>query len=77
MVVATSIELDPTIEARLDQLAQSTGRSKAFFLQELIAYGMDDLVDLYLAGLELERLRSGESTAHSLDDVSAELGLVD
>jgi predicted DNA-binding protein len=77
MVVATSIELDPTIEARLDQLAQSTGCNKAFFLQELIAHGMDDLEDLYLAGLELERLQSGESTARSLDDVSAELGVVD
>jgi len=53
-VVATSIELDPTIEARLDQLAQSTGRNKAFSLNELISHGMDDLEDLYLAGLELE-----------------------
>ncbi|MFW6731114.1 MAG: hypothetical protein ACODUE_05190 [Synechococcus sp.] len=52
--MATSIELDPTIEARLDQLAQSTGRNKAFSLNELISHGMDDLEDLYLAGLELE-----------------------
>jgi RHH-type rel operon transcriptional repressor/antitoxin RelB len=77
MNVTTTIELDPSIEARLDQLAQSTGRSKDSFLKELIAQGMDDLEDLYFAGLELERLQMGESTTRSLEVVSTELGLVD
>jgi RHH-type rel operon transcriptional repressor/antitoxin RelB len=57
--MATSIELDPTIDARLDQLALATGRSKQFFLQELIAHGMDDLEDTYLACLEVERISPG------------------
>lgn len=77
MVVPTTIELDAAIEARLDQLAHSTGRSKAFFLQELIAHGMNDLEDIYLANLEVERLQRGESTARTLDRVIADLGLVD
>jgi RHH-type rel operon transcriptional repressor/antitoxin RelB len=77
MNVTTTIELDPSIEARLDQLAQSTGRSKDSFLKELIAQGMDDLEDLYFACLELERLRRGESTTRPLEVVSTELCLVD
>ena len=75
--MATSIELDPAMDARLDQLATSTGRSKEFFLNELIAYGMDEIEDIYLACVEIERLQRGESTTRSLDAVSADLGLDD
>jgi RHH-type rel operon transcriptional repressor/antitoxin RelB len=77
MATLTTIELDPATEARLDQLAHSTGRSKAFFLQVLIAHGMDDLEDIYFAGQEVERLQRGESTARLMDAVSADLGLDD
>jgi RHH-type rel operon transcriptional repressor/antitoxin RelB len=75
--MATSIELDPTIDARLDQLALATGRSKQFFLQELIAHGMDDLEDIYLACLEVERLQRGESSTRSLNAVIPDLELDD
>ncbi|NQW37641.1 MAG: ribbon-helix-helix protein, CopG family, partial [Cyanobacteria bacterium] len=30
----TSVRLDPAVEARLDQLAQATGRSKAYYPRE-------------------------------------------
>jgi RHH-type rel operon transcriptional repressor/antitoxin RelB len=71
LATPTTIELDPAIKARLDQLAHSIGRSKAFFLQELIAQGMDDLEDIDFAGLAVECLPRGESTARPLDAVSA------
>jgi predicted DNA-binding protein len=73
--IPTNIELDPAIEARFDQLVHSSGRSSAFFLQELIPQGMDDLEDIYFAGQEVERLQRGESSARPLDAVSADLGL--
>jgi predicted DNA-binding protein len=73
--IPTNIELDPAIEARFDQLVHSSGRSSAFFLQELIPQGMDDLDDIYFAGQEVERLQRGESSARPLDAVSADLGL--
>lgn len=75
--MATVIELDPAMEQRLEHLAQATGHSKQVFLQELIAHGMDEIEDIYLAGAELERLQRGESSTRSLDAVSAELGLDD
>ena len=71
----TSIRLDPAVEARLAQLAQVTGRSKAFYLRELIEGGIDDLEDAYLGAAVLERVRSGKEQTHSLHDVMTELGL--
>ena len=73
--VPTSVRLDPSIEARLDQLAAATGRSKAYYLRELIEGGIDNLEDAYLGAAVLERIRSGKEQTHSLDDVVAELGL--
>ena len=63
------------MEARLDKLAAATGRSKAYYLRELIEQGMDDLEDAYLGAAVLERIRSGKEQTHSLNDVAAELGL--
>ena len=59
----TSVRLDPALEARLDSLARITGRSKAFYLRELIEQGLDDLEDAYLgaAALEAHRRPSGNS----------------
>ena len=52
MTMTTTIQLDPEIEDRLEQLAQATGRSKDFYVQELIRQGMDELEDAYLGALE-------------------------
>ena len=73
--MTTSIRLDPAIENRLDQLASTTGRSKAYYLRELITNGMDDLEDYYRACVVMERIRKGEEKIHTLDEVEAQLGL--
>ena len=75
--MATSIRLDSEIEARLNFLAAQTGRSKAFYLRELIENGLADLEDYYLAADVLERVRKGQEPVHSAADVRAELGLDD
>ena len=71
----TSVRLDPHTEARLDALAEQTGRSKAFYLRELIERGLDDLEDCYLADAVLERVRAGREAIHSAQDVRDSLGL--
>ena len=71
----TSIRLAPEIERRLSFLAAQTGRSKAFYLRELIENGLADLEDYYLAADVLERVRKGQERVHSAADVRAELGL--
>ena len=73
--VPTSVRLDPAVEARLDQLAEVTGRSKAYYLRELIEAGIDDLEDAYMSAAVLERVRSGKEQTYSLDTVMEELDL--
>ena len=73
--MATSIRLAPDTERRLNFLAAQTGRSKAFYLRELIENGLADLEDYYLAADVLERVRKGQERVHSAADVRAELGL--
>ena len=57
--MATSIRLAPETERRLDFLASRTGRTKAFYLREIIERGLDDMEDYYLAAEVLERVRQG------------------
>lgn len=73
--MATSIRLDPVIEQRLDHLAAQTGRTKAYYLRELVANGLEDLEDFYLAAATMERVRKGEEKIYSASQVRKDLGL--
>ena len=73
----TSIRLEPDVEERLSFLASQTGRTKAFYLREIIDRGLEDIEDYYLAADVLERLRKGQEVTHSADDVRKALGLDD
>ena len=75
--MTTSIRLDAAIEERLDKLARTTGRSKSFYLRELINNGIDDLEDYYRAAVVMERVRSGKEKIYTLEEVEAQLGLAD
>jgi RHH-type transcriptional regulator, rel operon repressor / antitoxin RelB len=73
----TSIRLSAKAEQRLDLLAERTGRTKAFYLRQMIENGLDDLEDYYLAADVLERIRKGGEKTHSSSRVRADLGLDD
>ena len=73
--MATSIRLDSALEQRLDHLAAITGRTKAYYLRELVANGLDDLEDYYLAAATMERVRKGEEPVHSAEEVRQQIGL--
>ena len=75
--MATSIRLDAETEQRLDHLAAATGRTKAYYLRELVTNGLEDLEDFYLASATMERVRKGQELVHSLEDVERQLGLAD
>lgn len=75
--MATSIRLAPEIEQRLNSLASRTGRTKAFYLRELIERGLEDMEDYYLAADVMERLRQGKEQVYSSGDVRNALGLDD
>ncbi len=73
--MTVSIRLDPTIEQRLDNLAHLTGRTKSYYLRELIEGGLDDLEDFYLADATLERVRNGQEAVIDSIEVRSSLGL--
>jgi len=73
----TSIRLAPETEKRLDFLALQTGRSKAFYLREMIERGLEDMEDYYLAADVLERVRRGTEKVYSSADVRNALNLDD
>lgn len=76
-IVATSIRLATETEQRLDFLAAQTGRTKAFYLREVIERGIEELEDYYLAADVLERVRKGEEKVYSAAQVRKDLGLDD
>ncbi|HLR78193.1 MAG TPA: DUF6290 family protein, partial [Burkholderiaceae bacterium] len=67
--MATSIRLRPELEERLNNLAARTGRTKAYYLREIIEQGIEDMEDYYLAADVLERVRKGDEDTFSLDEV--------
>ena len=75
--MATSVRLPVEIETRLDALAKNTGRTKAFYIRELIERGLEDVEDYYTADARYQRYVNGEETAHTLEEVSRNLGLDD
>lgn len=75
--MTTSIRLHPDVERRLESLAAQTGRTKAYYLRELISNGLEDLEDYYLAAATMERVRKGEEKVRSAAQVRKDLGLED
>ena len=64
-----TIRLAPSVEKRLEKLARRTGCTKSFFAREAILQHLNDLEDLYLAKLALERIRNGEDDTIPLENV--------
>ena len=73
--MATSIRLAPETERRLTFLAEQTGRSKAFYLREIIEKGIEDMEDYYLAADVLERIRKGDEQVYTDAEIRARLCL--
>jgi RHH-type rel operon transcriptional repressor/antitoxin RelB len=75
--MATSVRLSPDLAERLDRLAAKTGRTKAFYLRQIVENGLSEMEDYYLAADTLERVRSGREKMYSSASVRKDLGLDD
>ncbi len=75
--MATSIRLAPELARRLDRLAAKTGRTKAFYLREMIEGGIGEMEEYYLAADTLQRVRNGREKVYSAASVRKDLGLDD
>lgn len=69
--IMLSLRIDPDLERRLDALARITGRTKSFYIRELIEENLEDLEDRYIAEARLEKRRPALSSRQ----VRKELGL--
>jgi RHH-type transcriptional regulator, rel operon repressor / antitoxin RelB len=74
---SASIRLRDDVSARLQHLAELTGRSKTFYMIEAICEHLDDLEDSYIAEKRLIEIRVGRSKAHTLEEVERSPGLAD
>jgi RHH-type transcriptional regulator, rel operon repressor / antitoxin RelB len=71
------IRLPDNLQTRLDILAQSTGRTKSYYVREAIGRYLEDMEDLYMADSALQRIRSGKEKTYTQDEVGKQLGLAD
>lgn len=74
-MASVSLHLPDDVAARLQRLAERTGRSKTFYMVEAIHRHIDDLEDLYLAEKSLIDLRAGRSQTVPLEEVMKRYGM--
>ena len=72
-----SVRLPDEIHERLEKLSKFTGRTKTYYILELLKKHLDELEDYYLSAAVLERVRKGEEEVLTLEEVEKELGLAD
>ncbi|MCY3940374.1 MAG: CopG family transcriptional regulator [Gammaproteobacteria bacterium] len=73
--MTTAIPLTDEAEQRIDFLVSQTGRSKAYYLREIVERGLEDLEDYYLAAEALQRARSGKERVYSMNEARRNLCL--
>ncbi len=66
-----TVRLDPELEARLDELAEATGRSKSHYVRQALEEFLEDRADYLLA---ISLLEKNDPTT-SLDELRRELGI--
>lgn len=66
-----SVRLDPELEARLNELAEATGRSKSHYVRQALEEFLEDRADYLLA---ISLLEKSEPTM-GIDELTRELGL--
>ncbi len=73
--VPRSLRLPVELDERLSRLVAATGRSKSYYLRELVTAGIDDLEYAYGLVTRVEAIRAGQRETRPLDDLMSELGI--
>lgn len=73
--MTVAVRLPEEIEARLDSLAEETGRSKSYYIREALLQYLEDMEDAYIAEQRLSDLALGKSYSVPLEDVMARYGI--
>ncbi len=73
--VPRSLRLPVEVDERLSRLAAATGRSKSYYLRELVTAGIDDLEFAYGLVARAEAIRAGQRETRPLDELMSELDI--
>ncbi len=73
--VPRSLRLPVELDERLSRLVAATGRSKSYYLRELVTAGIDDLEYAYGLVTRVEAIHAGQRETRPLDDLMSELGI--
>jgi RHH-type rel operon transcriptional repressor/antitoxin RelB len=73
----TSVRLPEQLEQRLDHLAISSGRTRAYYIREAVERHLEDMEDLQAAEEVMGRIQRGEEATYPLAEVVKRLGLDD
>jgi len=73
--VPRSIRLPKDVDERLSRLATATGRSKSYYLGELVTAGIDDLEYAYGLAARAEAIRAGQRETRPLEYLMSEMDI--
>ncbi len=68
-----SVRLPEELEQRLEALAKATGRSKTYYVREALIAKLEDMEDVYMAEMVLERIASGDEKVISAEEFWREM----
>lgn len=72
---AAALRMPEELAARYARLAESTGRTKTFYMNEALAESIDRLEYEYGIVKTVEDIRAGREETYSLDEVMRHCGL--
>ena len=72
-----AVRFPRSIEKRLEKLAKRTGRTKSFYVREAVLRHLEDMEDIYLAELTLQRIKDGKERTIPIEEVLKRYGLED
>ncbi len=74
-MVSMSFRIPEEMMTRLNNLANMTGRSKTYYVQEAVKEKISELEMIYLAKQRAENIRLKKSKTNTLDEVLKRNGL--
>ena len=72
-----NMRISEELDQKLSNLAQKTGRTKTYYVLEILNEHIGELEDIYLAQAAYEEFRKSGAESVSLEDLEAELELED
>lgn len=74
---SVTYRIPPDLDRRLREVAETTGRSKSYYLRRALDEWLEDREDYLEAVAVLERVESGEERVFPMSEVLKEMGLDD